>query len=160
MDRRDTILSSFHETQALSGANWLSPEALKAAGVRYGLSGAAVKGVASYYSMLSLKPRGRILVRLCASPVCRMAGSLDLLPVAAQATGAEPGGSSADGAFSLETVQCLGRCAVAPAMMVGQTVYGRLDPERVRAVIAAARAEDDRCSARTSPASRELEQAA
>lgn len=160
MDRRDTILSNFHETQRLSGANWLSPESLKAAAARYGLSGAAVKGVASYYSMLSLKPRGRTLVRLCASPVCRMAGSLDLLSVAAEATGAEPGGISADGAFSLETVQCLGRCAGAPAMMVGETVYGRLDPDRVRAVIAAARAKDPGGSAGASSASRELEQTA
>lgn len=161
MDRRDTILGNFHETQRLSGANWLSPEALKAAAARYGLSEAAVKGVASYYSMLSLRPRGRTLVRLCASPVCRMAGSLDLLSVAAEATGAEPGGSSADGAFSLETVQCLGRCAGAPAMMVGETVYGRLDPERVRAVIAAARAKDAGDGSRGSAtASRELEQAA
>lgn len=161
MDRRDTILGNFHETQRLSGANWLSPEALKAAAARYGLSGAAVKGVASYYSMLSLKPRGRTLVRLCASPVCRMAGSLDLLSVAAEATGAEPGGSSSDGAFSLETVQCLGRCAGAPAMMVGETVYGRLDPERVRAVIAAARAKDAGDGSRGgATASRELEQAA
>jgi NADH-quinone oxidoreductase subunit F len=161
MDRRDTILGNFHETQRLSGANWLNPEALKAAAARYGLSEAAAKGVASYYSMLSLKPRGRILVRLCASPVCRMAGSLDLLAVAAEATGAAPGGSSADGAFSLETVQCLGRCAGAPAMMVGETVYGRLDPERVRAVIAAARAKDAGDGSRGgATASRELEQAA
>jgi NADH-quinone oxidoreductase subunit F len=142
MDSRDRILGSFHAAQQESGRNWLTPQALREASARYGLSGAAVKGVASYYSMFSLAPRGRHLIRLCVSPVCRMYGSLDLLDVAAQASGAEAGGTDPSGCFSLESVQCLGRCAGAPAMMVDDEVYAALDPEKIRSVLSALRERD------------------
>ncbi len=142
MDSRDRILGSFHAAQQESGRNWLSPQALREASARYGLSGAAVKGVASYYSMFSLAPRGRHIIRLCVSPVCRMHGSIDLLKVAEEASGAECGGTDPTGCFSLETAQCLGRCAGAPAMMVDDEVYASLSPEKIRSVLVSLRERD------------------
>jgi NADH:ubiquinone oxidoreductase subunit F (NADH-binding)/NADH:ubiquinone oxidoreductase subunit E len=144
MESRDRILASFHAAQRQSGSNWLSPQALRDASARYGLSGASIKGIASYYSMFSLAPRGRHIIRLCVSPVCRMHGSVDLLGVAAEACGAEPGGTDPSGCFSLETVQCLGRCAGAPAMMVDDEVYAALNPEKLRSVLAALRERDEK----------------
>jgi len=143
MVRRDKLLGSLHATQARSGHNWLSPGDLREEAARQGLSAASLKGVASYYSMFSLQPRGRHVVRLCASPVCRLSGALDLLDVVAAATGAPVGGTAPDGGFTLETCQCLGRCAGAPAMMVDDRVYTSLDPARIASIIAAERARDD-----------------
>ena len=80
--------------------------------------------------MFSLQPRGRHVVRLCASPVCRLFGSLDLLEAVSKSTGAPVGGTEPGGDFTLETCQCLGRCAGAPAMMVDDRVYTNLDPDR------------------------------
>jgi len=140
MERRDQLLSRLHEAQARSGRNWLSPGELREEAAHQGLSAASLKGVASYYSMFSLAPRGRHVVRLCASPVCRLSGALDLLDVVARATGAPIGGTAPDGEFTLETCQCLGRCAGAPAMMVDDRVYTHLDPARIAAIIAAERA--------------------
>jgi NADH-quinone oxidoreductase subunit F len=139
MVRHDELLGSLHEAQSRSGHNWLSPGGLREEASRRGLSTASLKGVASYYSMFSLQPRGRHVVRLCVSPVCRLFGSLDLLDAVSQATGAPIGGTDPSGEFTLETCQCLGRCAGAPAMMVDDRVYTNLDPERISKIIAALR---------------------
>lgn len=140
MVRRDELLGSLHEAQARSGRNWLSPGDLREAASRQGLSAASLKGVASYYSMFSLVPRGRHVVRLCASPVCRLSGALDLLDVVSQTTGTSVGGTDPGGEFTLETCQCLGRCAGAPAMMIDDRVYTNLNPARIATIIAAERA--------------------
>lgn len=136
MIRRDTILQRLHELQAQSGRHWLSPQVLKNVADEYQLSGATVRGIAEYYSMFSLTPRGRHHICLCVSPVCRLAGADDLLSVAAEASGALPGATDAAGLFSLETVQCLGRCAGSPAMSIDGVVYTGLTAERTRSLIA------------------------
>jgi len=134
---RDTILQRLHELQAQSGRHWLSPADLQSVADEYQLSGATVKGIADYYSMFSLTPRGRHHICLCVSPVCRMAGADDLLNVAAEASGAKPGGVDASGLFSLEAVQCLGRCAGSPAMTIDGHTYTGLNADRTRSLIAA-----------------------
>ncbi|MBU0937142.1 MAG: NAD(P)H-dependent oxidoreductase subunit E [Spirochaetes bacterium] len=141
MKSRDTLLGALHERQHSSGQHWLPPQALAETARQYGLTAAAVKGVATYYSMFSLVPRGRHIIRFCVSPVCRMFGSQDLLEVAAKASGARPGERSADGLFSLEEVQCLGRCAGAPAMMIDDHAYARLTPDRIKELISTIRTE-------------------
>ena len=135
MERRDTLIASLHEAEASSGAQWVSPESLAGLRKRYGLTKAAVRGIASYYSMLSLRPRGRHVIRLCTSPVCRMMGSLDLLDLVETELGIGLGQTDASGFFTLETTQCLGRCAGAPAMMVDSLVFGGLDIDRVRYIL-------------------------
>jgi NADH:ubiquinone oxidoreductase subunit F (NADH-binding)/NADH:ubiquinone oxidoreductase subunit E len=142
MNRRDTIIQDMHEMQGNSGRNWLPPAELGNLAARYRLSIAATRGIADYYSMLSLKPRGRHLIRLCESPVCRMSGAMDLLAAASEASGAPVGGTDPTGVFTLETTQCLGRCADGPAMMIDNTVYGRLTPGRIKEILQSVRDED------------------
>ena len=142
MNHRDTIIQDMHAIQENSGRNWLPPAELKNLATRYRLSTAATRGIAGYYSMLSMKSRGRHLIRFCESPVCRMFGAMDLLASASQASGAPVGGTDSGGNFTLETTECLGRCADGPAMMVDNTVYGRLTPDRIREILQAVREED------------------
>ncbi|HUW41799.1 MAG TPA: NAD(P)H-dependent oxidoreductase subunit E [Rectinemataceae bacterium] len=132
METRDGLISAFHEAQASSGMNWVSPEACSGLGKRFGLTQAGTRAVASYYSMLSLRPRGRHVIRLCVSPVCRMMGSLDLLGLLESELGVAAGETTKDGLFTLETAQCLGRCAGAPAMMVDGRAFAGLDIRKVR----------------------------
>ena len=142
MNRRDTIIQDMHGIQDKSDRNWLAPSELKNLATHYSLSAAATKGIASYYSMLSMAPRGRHIIRLCESPVCRMFGSMDLLATASEASGAPVGGTDPGGLFTLETCQCLGRCADGPAMMVDNKVYGRLNPKRIKDIVKAIRDQD------------------
>ncbi|HUW70918.1 MAG TPA: NAD(P)H-dependent oxidoreductase subunit E [bacterium] len=157
MRRRDTILGDMHAVQARAPGTWIPPDELKRLARSYGISMADAAGVASYYSMLSLKPRGRHLIRVCASPVCRLFGSVDprrsvdIITTISRLTGAPAGGTDPSGSFTLETTQCLGRCAGAPSMMLDDTVYGKLDPERVAAIIAGVRAHDQGHAGATVP---------
>lgn len=142
MNRRDTIIQDMHGIQDKSGRNWLPPAELKNLASCYRLSTAATRGIAGYYSMLSMTPRGRHLIRLCESPVCRMSGAMDLLHSASTASGAPVGGTDPGGVFTLETTQCLGRCADGPAMLVDNTVYGRLTSGRIASILQSIRDED------------------
>lgn len=142
MRRRDTILEDMHAVQARTQGLWIPPEELARLARSYGMSRAETEGIASYYSMLSLKPRGRHVIRVCASPVCRMFGSVDMLSTISRLSGAPVGGTDPSGTFTLETAQCLGRCAGAPSMLLDDMVYGRLDPERLAAIIEAVRSRD------------------
>lgn len=148
MRRRDSILGDMHAIQARTQGSWIPPEELARLARSYGMSRAETAGIASYYSMLSLKPRGRHLIRVCASPVCRMFGSVDpfgsvdMLTTISRLSGAPVGGTDPSGTFTLETTQCLGRCAGAPSMMLDHAVYGKLDPERVAAILNAVRTRD------------------
>lgn len=142
MNRRDTIIQDMHGIQENSGRNWLPPAELKNLAARYRLSTAATRGIAGYYSMLSMESRGRHVIRLCESPVCRMSGAMDLLAAASEASGAPVGGTDPEGIFTLETTQCLGRCADGPAMMVDNQVYGRLTHGRIKEILQSVRDED------------------
>ncbi|MFH2115071.1 MAG: NAD(P)H-dependent oxidoreductase subunit E, partial [Spirochaetota bacterium] len=151
MNRRDTIIRDMHEIQANSGRNWLPPVELKNLAARYRLSTAATRGIAGYYSMLSMESRGIHVIRLCESPVCRMSGAMDLLAAASEASGAPVGGTDPEGIFTLETTQCLGRCADGPAMMVDNQVYGRLTPGRINEILQSVRDEDEAGSPASPP---------
>lgn len=96
---------------------------------------ARVYGVAGYYSMLSTVPRGRHIVRVCRSPVCRMFGAFDLAAQLERELGIRFGETTEDGLFTLEFSECLGRCNHSPTMMVGSRFYGRLDEEKIRYII-------------------------
>jgi NADH:ubiquinone oxidoreductase subunit E len=139
MEPRDRLLSALHEIQERSPQNYIPPQDLDDLGRRFGLTMAELRGVVSYYTMLSLEPRGRHIVRVCVSPVCRMLGSLDTLGLLEAELGVRCGGTSADGLFTLEESQCLGHCAGAPAMMVGDRVFEKLDAGSIRGIIAAYR---------------------
>jgi NADH-quinone oxidoreductase subunit F len=101
---------------------------------------ADVRGVASYYSLLSLEPRGAHVIRLCVSPVCRMMGSLDLLDLMKAELGVAIGETTTDGVFSLEACQCLGNCAAAPAMMIDDVLYGGMTLPSFRRIVETYRA--------------------
>ncbi len=135
MKRRDLLLEDLHGIQEASGRNWLPPEDLDRLARRYGLLRGDLRGTASYYSMFSLEPRGRHVIRLCVSPICRMMGAEDLRDFLARELGVAPGGTTADGAFTLEECQCLGQCGMSPAMMVDGRVFTRLTPESARAAL-------------------------
>lgn len=123
------ILLAVQKAQA-----WISPAAMEAIAAATGLTRIAVEGVASFYSFLSLSPKGRVVIRLCDDIVDRFAG-LDAVVAAFEAElGISVGGTTPDGAVSLEMTPCIGMCDQAPAAMVGDLVAVRLTPDRARAI--------------------------
>jgi [NiFe] hydrogenase diaphorase moiety large subunit len=111
-----------------------------------GLTRIEVEGVASFYSFLSLKPKGRITIRLCDDIVDRYAGLEAVTAAFEDVLGVKIGETSADGAVSLEYTPCIGMCDQAPAAMVNDIVLTNLTAQSARevaeAIIAGKRPED------------------
>jgi NADH:ubiquinone oxidoreductase subunit E len=101
-----------------------------------------VVSTATFYSMYSLSPRGRHIVRICESPPCQLVGADSLLDLLAAHLRVAVGETTEDGVFTLETTSCLGVCGVAPAMMVDDELYGKLTKEKLIGVIADVRRSD------------------
>lgn len=101
----------------------------------------SVYGVVTYYTMFSIRPRGRYVARVCRSPVCSMMkdSARDLSSDLQEILGVVEGQVSPDGQFSIETVECLGQCEKAPAMMINEEVYGHLDYDRMVKIVGSLR---------------------
>lgn len=104
--------------------NWLPKEALLWLGERLGVSINQIYQIATFYKAFSLVPRGRHLVRVCTGTACHVRGAIRLLDRTTQVLGIEPGENSRDMRFSLETVNCLGCCAIGPALVIDEETLG------------------------------------
>lgn len=94
-----------------------------------------VQGVISFYSGLSLKPKGKNVIRLCRGTACHVKGARSVLRLMKRELGLEEGETSADYQFTLETVACLGACFLAPALMVNRNYFGKLSPTKVNTIL-------------------------
>ena len=112
----------------------LPEPALRAVAGRLSLPLARVFAVAGFYRSLSLKPKGDKIIRVCCGTACHLRGAPALVESLERHLNLKSGETSPDGRYTLETVNCVGACALAPAVTVGEAVYGRQTPETVRAV--------------------------
>jgi NADH-quinone oxidoreductase subunit E len=115
---------------------YLPEEVLTFVATSLGISPAKVFGVATFYSLFTLKPKGKYLVRVCDGTACHVKQSMGLHDIITEKLGLREGeDTTRDMLFTLETVNCLGACGLAPAMVVNEDVYGQLTPERASEII-------------------------
>jgi len=115
---------------------YLPEEILTFVATSLGLSPAKVFGVATFYSLFTLKPKGKYLIRICDGTACHVKGSMDLHEVLSRKLNLnEQSDTTPDMLFTLEKVNCLGACGLAPAMMINDEVYGQLTREKANAII-------------------------
>lgn len=129
------ILYIMHDLQDNNPERYLSKEDIKVCADYLNVPYSYVHSVASFYTMYSLKPRGKNIIRLCESPPCHLMGAQSLLDYLKGALKVDVGGTTKDGMFTLELTSCLGACGVAPAMMLNEEMYGNLTPEKVEAIL-------------------------
>jgi len=98
--------------------------------------------MATFYKALSLKPKGKHIIKLCDGTACHIRGSLTLKEGITRILGIEDGETTEDGLFSLELVNCLGSCALAPVMVIDETYYGKMTMEKLPEVLDSYRKED------------------
>jgi NADH-quinone oxidoreductase subunit E len=89
----------------------------------------------TFYHAFSLEPRGKYVIKVCDGTACHIGGSKTVLDSLKHLLCTEPGGTDADGLFTIETVACLGACALAPVMQIGNEYFGELDNEKVSGTI-------------------------
>lgn len=140
-DRRDGrlggILAVLQEVQARFG--YLSPEALRAIATRTGRSLVDVYAVATFYKGFRLTPKGRRTISVCQGTACHVRGSEDVVCAFERCLGVARGETTADGEITLETVNCLGACALGPIVVVEGEYFSRVSPEQVGRIVARAR---------------------
>ncbi len=133
--KQHNLLHILHALQDAHPENYITEEALEAAARHLGVTKSTVYGVARYYTMFSLKPRGKFIIRLCASPVCELLHVNDIIAALEEELQIKTGDTTKDGLFTLELSECLGQCQEAPSMMINDKIYNNLTPARIREVI-------------------------
>ncbi len=129
------ILYILHELQDTNPQHYVAEEDIRAVADYLDVPYSYVHGVTTFYTMFSLMPRGRHIIRLCESPPCHLMGSTSVLDYLKTKLAVEIGQTTKDGTFTLETCSCLGVCGVAPAMMINDEMFGNLTPQRIDAIL-------------------------
>ena len=132
--RRTALLPALKHAQAQVG--WLPPAVVSLVAELVGVSHASANELASFYSMLRLRPGGRTRVEVCVQLPCALAGGEKLLQVLAEGLGIAPGEVTPDGRVELlRTSECFGACHRAPMCRVGDEYRENLTPEAARRLL-------------------------
>lgn len=94
-----------------------------------------IYSMATFYKALSLKPKGIHVIKVCNGTACHIRGSNILIDEIKELLNIKPGETTDDGLFSLEIVNCLGACALAPVMVIDSRYYGALTKEKIKVVL-------------------------
>lgn len=121
---------------------WLSSGVMEAVGQRLELAPAFVEGVASFYTMFHLEPPGRHVLQVCTTLSCQLCGAAPLVEHLKERLGIDFGETTADGAFTLVDVQCLGACGEAPVIQINDDYYTDLTPEALDDILDRMAADD------------------
>jgi len=131
---KDQLISVLHKVQHTFG--YLPQEIQKIVAEELKISQAKVYGVVTFYSFFTMKPRGRHPVAICTGTACYVRGAEKIVEKFKKQLGIEVGETSEDGKFSINCLRCVGACGLAPVVMVGEKVYGRVKEDDVVNIIA------------------------
>ncbi|NTS42717.1 NAD(P)H-dependent oxidoreductase subunit E [Flavisolibacter sp. BT320] len=132
--QKSALIPVLHLAQEENGG-WLSAEVMDYVASLLQLTSIEVYEVATFYSMYNLKPVGRYLFEVCQTGPCMVNGSDDIIAYIKQKLGIAVGETTADGMFTLKTVECLGACGYAPMMQLGKFYKEHLTKEKVDQII-------------------------
>jgi len=132
--QKSALLPVLHLAQDTFGG-WLSTETMDYVAELLQISSIEVYEVATFYSMYNLKPVGKYMFEVCQTGPCMLRGSDDIIQYIGDKLGIKVGETSADGLFTLKTVECLGACGYAPMMQLGKHYREHLTKEKVDAIV-------------------------
>ncbi|MEA3334024.1 MAG: NAD(P)H-dependent oxidoreductase subunit E [Pseudomonadota bacterium] len=136
-DRIDQIIAQHHgEASSLiqilldiqSEHHWLPKEALKRVSEKLQVPLTQIQHIATFYKAFSLVPKGRHQVHVCVGTACHVRGASRIIDTLQELTGIKPGETDLDLKFSLETVNCVGCCALGPVIEINGKTYGNVTP--------------------------------
>ncbi|MBT1710249.1 NADH-quinone oxidoreductase subunit NuoE [Fulvivirgaceae bacterium PWU5] len=141
--QKSALLPLLHVAQA-EFDGWLSPETMDYVASLLNIKPIEVYEVASFYTMYNMKPVGKCLIEVCRTGPCWLRGADDIVEHFEKKLGVKEGETTADGMFTLKTVECLGSCGTAPMLQCGSDYYENLTTEKVDTLIEKLRASDNR----------------
>lgn len=140
---KSALLPVLHIAQA-EFDGWLSPAAMEYVATLLNIQAIEVFEVASFYSMYNLKPVGKCLLEVCRTSSCWIRGAEDVVHHIEKRLGIKEGETTADGMFTLKTVECLGSCGTAPMLMCGSQFHENLTLEKVDTLLDSLKKEGNR----------------
>jgi NADH-quinone oxidoreductase E subunit len=132
-DTQGALIPVLHEVQGLYG--YLPEDVLKIVSEELQISMSEIYGVATFYSIFSLKPKGKYIIRVCMGTACYVKGSQLLLDQLCDELEIKVGETTVDNKFTIESTRCIGACGLAPALMINDKVYGRLTKDDVKKIL-------------------------
>ncbi|MDP6159850.1 MAG: NAD(P)H-dependent oxidoreductase subunit E [Acidimicrobiales bacterium] len=135
---KSAVIPLLHLAQEQEG--WVMPEAMVEIAAMTGTTAAEVLGTGSFYEMFKFHPVGRYVVNVCTNVSCQLLGGEELLEHAESTLGVRAGGTTDDGLFTVEDVECVAACTEAPCFTVNYRYFHRADTETFDEVVADLRA--------------------
>ena len=134
-NRKGTLIPVLQKVQGEFG--YLPEEALPQVARFLGISKNEIYGVATFYAQFRFIKPGDHTVKVCLGTACHVRGAMRILDAATEHIGVGPGETSADDKFTLERVACFGCCALAPVMVVDETVHSKMTPPKAKEILRA-----------------------
>lgn len=128
------VINVLHKVQGEYG--YLSAEAQEVIANELNIPISRVYGIVSFYSFFTMTPKGRYPISICLGTACYVRGAEKVLDEFKRLLNIQVGGTTEDGKFSLNCLRCVGACGLAPVLTIGDKVYGRMTPDKVKEVIA------------------------
>jgi NADP-reducing hydrogenase subunit HndA len=133
-NKKGELINVLHKAQGLVG--YLPAEVQEVIAKELNVSVAHVYGVVTFYSFFTMTPKGEHPISICLGTACYVRGADKVLEEFKRILNIQVGETSADGRFSLSCLRCVGACGLAPVVMVGDKVYGRVSPDGVKDIVA------------------------
>ncbi len=128
------MIEAFHAIQ--EEFSYLPEEAVIEAAKVFGVPAAEAYGVATFYSMFSIKARGKNVIRICESAPCHIAGAAEIVAALERELGITMGSSTDDGRFALEYTECVGQCQATPVITINSKPYLDVTPAQIADILA------------------------
>ena len=133
-DMEGALIPVMQKAQELFG--YLSFETMELISDRLDVPVADIYGVATFYALFSLTPKGDHVISVCTGTACYVKGAQAVLDEVKKQLGIGSGETTPDGKFSIQDTRCLGCCGLAPVMVINNDVYGRLEPADIKDILA------------------------
>jgi NADH-quinone oxidoreductase subunit E/NADP-reducing hydrogenase subunit HndA len=133
-NEKGELINILHKAQSLFG--YLPAEVQEIIAKEINVSVAHVYGVVTFYSFFTMTPKGKHPVSICLGTACFVRGADKVLEEFKKELQIQVGETTTDGRFSLSCLRCVGACGLAPVVMVGEKVFGRVSPDGVKEIIA------------------------
>ena len=123
-DKQGALISVLHRAQSIFG--YLPKEVQVFVANKLNIATSQVYGVVSFYSFFTMIPKGKHPISICLGTACYVRGADKVVDAFKREIGVEIGQTTADGKYSLDALRCVGACGLAPVVLVGDKVYGRI----------------------------------
>ena len=128
------LINVLHQVQSKLG--YLPAEVQELIATELKTSTAKVYGVVTFYSFFTMLPQGEYPISVCMGTACYVRGAEQVMDELKRQLKIEVGETTADGKFSLNALRCVGACGLAPVVLIGEKVHGRVAPTDVRKILA------------------------